>query len=215
MKAIQLTLLLLIPAFASAQKPAPVCKCPDTMFVPAGAKPVKIFHFSNNRTVGLFGYEESKLVKGKTLYSEFVLTDCGAKKIVKFWGAVLTCDVTFANDTIYVKTLYDFPVGKAMKAVYLPWTIGRIYYSRGKTTRDLNINPAIPKYTQEQVAYVLDQYQHTPNANEEATIDLADKLLVCTMSGSKKAKYLLLTSRKSSPCSTVFTARNMTPLCAC
>lgn len=188
----QLILLVLIPAFASAQKPAPVCKCPDTTFVSSAAKPLKIFHFSNGRSIGLFGYEETKLIRGKTLYSEFVLRECGAKKIIDFWGAVLTCDVTFAHDTVYVKTLYGFPVGRAMKPEYLPWTIERIYFSGGKAIRKLAINPAIPKYTPAQVVLVFSQYQHAPNENSDATIDLADKLLISTMSGSKKAKYLLV-----------------------
>lgn len=162
------------------------------MFVSAGAKPIKIFRFSNKKSVGLFGYEETTLIKGKTLYSEFVLSECGAKKVIKFWGAVLTCDVTFANDTVYVKTLYDFPVGKGMKPMYLPWTIERIYFSGSKATRNLMINPAIPKYTPAQIARVQSQYRHAPNANSDATVDLADKLLICAMSGSKKAKYLLV-----------------------
>ena len=118
------------------------------------------------------------------------------KRIIKFWGAVLTCDVTFAHDTVYVKTLYDFPVGRAMKPEYLPWTIERIYFSGGKAIRKLMINPAIPKYTPAQVAMVFKQYQHAPNENSDATIDLADKLLVSTMSGSKKAKYLLVNFQK-------------------
>jgi len=157
MKAIQIALLLLIPCFAWAQKPAPVCKCPKTPWVTPGTKPTRIFHFSNGRSIGLIGYEETKLIRGKTLYSEFVLSEWGAKKIIKFWGAVLTCDVTFANDTVYVKTLYDFPVGRAMKPEYLPWTIERIYFSMlrhskhsgGKAVRNLTINLIRPKYERE------------------------------------------------------------------
>ena len=91
MKPIQLTLLLLMPAFTWAQKQVSVCKCPKTFWVKPGAKPAKIFHFSNASSIGLFGYEDTELIKGKNLYSEFILTECGAKRIIKFWGAVLTC----------------------------------------------------------------------------------------------------------------------------
>lgn len=196
MKALHLALLILLPVFASAQKPAPVCKCSKTPYVATDAEPIRIFHFTNGRAIGLFGYEEKKLIKGKTLYSEFILTKCGAKNIIKFWEAVLTCDVTFANDTIYVKVLYDFPVGNDMKPKYLPWTIERVYFSNGEAVRDLIINPAIPKYTPAQVALMLNQYQHTPNANADATVDLAEKLLMSAMSGSKKAKYLLVNFQK-------------------
>jgi len=195
MKAL-LLLLILTPVFAFAQKPAPVCKCPETMYVSAGTKPSKMFNFSNGRSIGLFGYEETELIKGRTLYSEFVLSVCGAKKIIRFWGAVETCDVSFAHDTLYVKTLYDFPVGKNMKPEYLPWTIERIYFSGGGAVRDLTIDPAIPRYTPTQSAKVLSLYRHTPNENGDATIDLADKLLVSAMSGSKKAKYLLVNFHK-------------------
>jgi len=80
MKAVHLALFILLPTLASAQKPAPVCKCLDTTFVSTAAKPLKIFHFSNGRSIGLFGYEETKLIRGKTLYSEFVLSECGTKK---------------------------------------------------------------------------------------------------------------------------------------
>jgi len=196
MKAALLALLILIPCFAWAQKPPAVCKSPDTMYITPGTKPTKIFNFSNNRSIGLIGYEDTKLIKGKTVCQEFVLTECGAKRIIKFWGAVLTCAVTFANDTVYVKTLYDFPLGKHMKPKYLPWTIERIYFSGSKAVRDLTINPAIPRYTPAQIAKVLNLYQHTPNENGDVTIDLANKLLICVMSGSIKAKYLLVHFQK-------------------
>jgi hypothetical protein len=192
MKAIQLMLLMFLPVFTSAQKPMPICTCPKTMYESAGTKPAKIFHFSNNRSIALYGYKDTGIIKGKTLYSEFVLAECGAKKIIDFWGAVQICDVTFARDTLYVKTLYNFPVGKDMKPKYLPWTIERIFFSGGKSVRDLTINPAIPRYTAAQISKVLDLYRHTPNTNEDATVDLADKLLISAMSGSKKAKYLLV-----------------------
>jgi hypothetical protein len=196
MKPIYLALLSILPCFVSAQKYAPVCECPKSMFAPAGAKPTKVFHFSNNRSIGLYGGTDTEIIKGKTLYSEFVLAACGAKKIIKFWGAVLTCDVKMANDTLYVNTLYGFPIGKAMKPRYIPWTIERIYFTGSKTTRDSMINPHIPKYTPAQIARVLSQYQHTPNANNDATIDLADKLFISTLSGSKKAKYYLVNFEK-------------------
>jgi hypothetical protein len=196
MKAIYLALLLMISCFASAQKSAPVCKCPKTFWVAAGAKPAKIFHFSNNRSIGLYGGADTEIIKGKTLYSEFVLAACGAKKIIKFWGAMLTCDVKMANDTLYVNTLYPFPIGKAMKPHYIPWTIELIYFTGSEATRDSLINPNIPKYTPAQIARVFSQYQHTPNANNDTTIDLAEKLFISTLSGSKKAKYYLLNFHK-------------------
>jgi hypothetical protein len=196
MKPIYLALLSILPCFVSAQKSDPVCRCPETMFVQAGTKPTKIFHFSNNRSIALYGGTQTEIVKGKTFYQEFILTVCGAKKIIKFWEAVLICDVKMANDTLYVNTLYDFPIGKAMKPRYIPWTIERVYFTGNKTTRDSMINPHIPKYTPAQIAWVLNQYQHTPNANNDATIDLADKLFICTLSGSKKAEYYLVNFHK-------------------
>jgi hypothetical protein len=171
-----------------------VCKCPITIY--AGTKADTTFHLSNNVSIALCGYRETEAIKGKALFSEFVLSVCGSNKIIKFWGAVELCNVKVVKDTLFVETLIDLPTGKKMSYEKTIWTIERIYFVKGKTKTASTINPRMPKYNSDQIPYVLKLYDHTKDQNSEKTGELIDKLFIATISGSNKAKDLLVNFHK-------------------
>lgn len=180
--------------YAVAQNQKSDCRCPVSNY--SGIKPETTFRLSNNTSIALCGNKETGIIKGKTLYSEFVLSVCGSDKIIKFWDAVTVCDVKPKKDTLLVETLVSLPVGKSMEDEETVWTIERIYLAKGKIKRDSVINPGLPKYDQSQIATVINSYHHTLNSNNDTTVDLADKLFISAISGSKTAKNYLLNFTK-------------------
>jgi hypothetical protein len=190
MTKVYLLLLLIILKFSvNAQSISPTCKCASSIYT--GTKADTVFHLTKNNYIALCGYRDLGAIKGRILYSEFVLSACGSKKIIKFWDAVTLCDLTVLKDTLFVNTIVDLPVGKGMAYEKVYWLIERIYFKKGRIIRDSIVNKAIPKYTPTQIASVLKLYNKTPDQNSEKTALLMDRLLVAAVSGSKQAKYYL------------------------
>jgi len=183
-------LLVFIPFAAFSQQKKSDCGCPISKF--AETKADTVFHLSRKKSIVLCGYNVKDIIKGKKLFSEFVLSVCGSDTIIKFWGAVLVCDVKTSGDTLLVQTIYELPVGKSMQYQQTVWTTEHIYFKNDKLFRDSVINSGLRKYTPQQISGVLDLYNRLPNENNDSTSDLADKLLVSTMSGSKKARACLV-----------------------
>jgi hypothetical protein len=184
-------LFLYISAFA--QTKAPVCYCPTaSKWGPKyekGTKANRIFDLGNGQSIALCGYAEKKLIRGKTLYSEFVLSACGSADAIGVWGALETCNIETANDTLLVNILKLLPATPKATETYFTWTTERFYYTQMKLKRTITINPELPKYSPTQIGVVLSLYdQHNVNDNSDAVAELADKLLLCALSGSKQAE---------------------------
>ena len=169
------------------------CKCPLSMY--SGRKADTIFFLPNKFSIALCGYKDTGIIKGRVLYREFVLSVCGSNKIIKFWGAMQVCHLKTMKDTVIVESLVDLPVGKYMRYKETVWTIEHIYFVKGKIVRDSVINLKLPKYSQSQISNVLSLYNHSPDANNDNTSELADKLFISTISNSKKAKNYLINFR--------------------
>jgi hypothetical protein len=190
MKIIKLILVFIVPVFAFGQNRTPACKCPTSMY--SGTKADTIFHLSGNASIVLCGGKDTGIIKGKVLYSEFVLSVCGSDKIIKFWGALQLCNLKVRKDRLIVETMVYLPVGKSMAYQETVWTIEHIGVVKNKVVRDSVINPQLPKYIKSQVNGVLNLYKSTPNLNNDKTIELADRLFVSAISNDKKARYYLL-----------------------
>ncbi|MGF7079142.1 hypothetical protein [Mucilaginibacter sp. UYCu711] len=184
----------LIASVALGQHHTPDCKCPVNQY--AGTSPAAIFHLANGRSIALCGSEVTDIIKGKTLYSEFVLSVCGSNKLIKFWGATDICNIRTLKDTLFVETLVNLPVGKAMSYRETIWTTERIYFIKGKLKRDSAVNFAIPKYNPSQISAVLNLYNKTKDQNSVKTGELIDKLFISTISGSRQARTLLINFHK-------------------
>lgn len=186
---LNITLVLVV----FGQKLHPNCSCPKTIY--AETHPDTVFYLTNGKSIALCGNRDIETVKGKTLYSEFVLSPCGSDKIIKFWGALKLCQITVVKDTLIVQELINLPVGKNMSYLETIWTVEHIYYDRGIPVTDLCINPQFPKYNESQKNKVLILYKHSPDVNNDNTIEIADKLFISTISGSQQARNYLINFR--------------------
>jgi len=194
-----LTLLIVVSSYV--QSYAQSCNCPANEFGYLKAKKADtVFQLSNGKSIALCGYKDTQIAKGKTFYSEFVLAACGEKNIIKFWGAVLDCQLKVHKDTLIVETLDSLPTGKNMQYKWTIWTIERIYFKNGKAVNDFQVNRRIPKYNEQEIQRVLKQYEqavkidaasNNPDRANNVNMEIADKLFISATSGSQKARLYL------------------------
>lgn len=183
-----LSIAMLVIAQALGQNKVPQCGCPRSQYTTGQADTV--FKLANGIKIALCGYREKDIIYNTRLYSEFVLSKCGTDKIIKFWSATEVCSVIVKGNFISVQHVVNLPVGKNMS--YKQVVFYREDFYNGGTLGAIAFNTNIPHYTASQIKSVIKLYSNTKNENSETLSDLADKLLISAVSGSKKAAQLLL-----------------------
>jgi hypothetical protein len=177
-----LTFLTLTSVYGQSKKTT--CSCPKTQY--AGTKADTTFYLSNGNTIVLCGYknQDSK----PTTFSEFILAVCGQDTIIDFWGSVLTCRLNVNKDTLLVDQLQNLPTGKNFKFQETIWTTEKIYFKGQNIVRKLMVNRQIRKYSQEEIQSVLKRYETAKTGLDDSKMEIANKLLIATISGDKKAR---------------------------
>lgn len=202
MKKLLAVLILVVTNFSYAQ--SQTCNCPPNEFgYPKAKKADTVFHLSNGRSIALCGYKDT--IKGRKFYSEFVLAACGEDHIIKFWGAVLDCQLYVHRDTLVVETLDSLPTGKNTQYKWTVWAIERVYFKNGKAVNDFQVNRRIPKYNEQEIQAALKEYEEAikvpvppgnPNNVNNVNMEIADKLFMSAISGSRQARSYLKTFRR-------------------
>jgi len=177
------------------------CNCPANEFGYSKAKKADtVFHLSNDKSIALYGSKDTEIAKGRTFYSEFVLAACGEKNVIKFWGAVLECQLKVKKNTLIVETVDSLTTGKNMRYKWTVWTMERIYFKNGKAVKDFKVNRQMPKYNAQEIQSTLKQYEESvkkdeainnPNRVNNVNMEIADKLFISAISGSRQAREYL------------------------
>jgi hypothetical protein len=144
------------------------------------------YHLGNGKTIVLCGYENQE--SNPKTYSEFVLSVCGQDTIIDFWGAVLTCQLYVHKDTLVIEELQNLPIGNKFKYEQTVWTREKINFARQKIIRKKECNRQIRKYSQGDIEIVLKAYQAATPGLDESKMELANKLFISAVSGSKIAR---------------------------
>lgn len=160
------------------------CDCPKTQY--AETKADTTFHLSNGKTIVLCGIKNPN--SNLTTFSEFILSVCGQDTIIDFWGAVLTCRLKVSKDTLFVDELQNLPIGSNYKYQETVWTTERIYFNGHKVVRKLEVNRQIRKYNQYEIQSVYKSYENEKAGIDSRKMTIANKLLIATISGDKKAR---------------------------
>jgi hypothetical protein len=161
------------------------CNCPINQFV-GETKATTIFNLSSGNKIVLCGFKNSD-----NTFSEFVLSVCGESKIIDFWDATLTCRIETNKDTLLVQEIQNLPVGKKLEYQPTVWTTEKIYFSKEKVIRKLEVNKKIGKYNQEQINKILKIYENAKPEINEWIMGIANNLFIASISGNKKAKQYL------------------------
>ncbi len=163
------------------------CNCPSIKITETEADTA--FKFSNGKTIVLCGYTDTETQP--ITFSEFVLAVCGRDTIIDFWGALFTGRIVFKKDTLFIHEIIYIPAGKDFAYKEAVWTIEKIYFNKQKVIKKTAVNRQIPKYSKEKIALVLKEYETAKPGLDESKMELANRLFMATISGSKTArKYL-------------------------
>jgi hypothetical protein len=176
-----LTLLLLSNSIIGQ-----TCHCPVGVSFCDKDKPLKVFSFSNKKSLAICGQFE---VKNKdTTYEEFACLECGQKKIIDQWGATEQCKIVRVNDTLFITELYSLPIGKSFKDVVKPFHVYKFYYHDNKIKEECCYRKDIPLYSAEQNKQVIQRFYKLKKGNSDANLDEAFMLFWAFVSGSKEAE---------------------------
>lgn len=156
------------------------CKCPKNDYT--GTETDTIYNFSKGEKIGLCGYRNDD----KT-FSEFVLVDCKNKKIINFWGAVETCNIYLKKDILLIEELVAIPI-KSKEYEIAVWSFFEICFSDNKLKTKKYLNKNFPKYNSKKIEEILNEYENQKKVIDDETMILINKLFICSISGSEKAK---------------------------
>jgi hypothetical protein len=149
-------------------------------------KPNKIFTFSKGKQIILCGYEEP--AKNETLYSEFILQECGKSDVIDFWGAVFSGTVNFKDDVIYIREIKNLPTGPDRSFISTHWSTQTLRYDTKKLVRNYKVNHSIRKYTKTEIEKTLKEFEGGKNNYAGDVEEVMYRLFVAAISGDAKAK---------------------------
>ena len=113
-----------------------------------------------------------------TFYSVF-----GQDSIIDFWDATLTCRLKVKKDTLIVERLENLPIGKNFVFQEAVWTIEKIYFNGQNIIRRILVK----------LQTVLKAFETAQPSIDSKTMEIANKLFIATISGSKTARLYFLT----------------------
>lgn len=189
--------VLVLGAFVFGQQKQPSCKCPKKGFNLSG-KADKVFDLGNGKQLGICGSIEKK--KKDTLYSEFILFQCGQNKTIEEWDGTESCSITQKSDTLFISTFAGLPIGKNFEMVWVPFEIQQYFYRNTGLVDSLFYASGLPVYSAVQIKKVLSQYAKLTRENGDSILLVSHRLFWAYVSGSKEAEQgLLRMERKFGP----------------
>lgn len=176
-------LFLMFPASKGIGQGHNQCRCVGEMM--RESKVSTIFNFSNSKQIALCANDMNK---EQGTYSEFALNVCGADTIIDFWGALENCKLAMQGDTLVVSSIELLANGTKYALTPQVWCNEYIYFRSGGLMRVLRVNRNISKYSQAQIADVLNQYEKAPLKLSDSAMEILERLFMASISGSKTAR---------------------------
>jgi hypothetical protein len=165
-------------------RPAGQCSCPAEVPM-ASTVPDSLFVFSAGPAVSVCGYKE----KGnrQEFFSEFAVSTCQPRKVLKYWDIRERCRLVFRNDTLTVESLKNLPAGKNFTYEFVRFRIDRFYVQQGQVRQQSFLNKNLRAYSPEEIARVKKDYETTTAGKPDKRIELANRLLLSAFSGDQQA----------------------------
>ncbi|MCB2410224.1 hypothetical protein [Hymenobacter lucidus] len=173
---------------ASAQsipvRPAVQCSCPAEVPM-ASTAPDSLFVFSTGQALSVCGYKEKR--KQQEFFSEFAVSTCQPRKILKYWDIRERCRLVFRHDTLTVESLKNLPAGKNFTYEFVRFRLDQFYLGKGQIQHRSFLDKSLPPYTAAEIARVKQEFETTTTLKEEKRIELANRLLLSALSGDQQA----------------------------
>ena len=181
MRNLLISILLTLGHFSFGQNND--CDCPKNNLTTT-EKAVKIFKFSNGIEFGLCGY-----IEYDTIYSEFIIYQCGQSTFLNEWDATRSCVISLLNDTLSIQELYGLAIGNNLEIKWVPFHKTNYYFENSTLHTLSSFLTDLPKYSSSQIENVLKQHnQLTKKAGGDSILLVAHRLFWAYISGSKKAE---------------------------
>lgn len=192
MKKITYLFLLFVSFNAFSQSKKALCNCAKNDFAPSNAE--KNYSLANGKIISLCGYKNAKSYP--ISYSEFVLSECGKKEIIDFWGANFTGEISVDKNTLIIKQLESLPTGKDFIYEHNWWSTEKINFEKDELKREIIINRNIKKYTLTQQKKAIVNYKNAPIEVNEHTMEVLDQIFMAIISGNKEARIYFSTFKE-------------------
>ncbi len=141
-------------------------------------------------SIEVCGYLLQRQSASSVKISEFTVYNCTSQEVLRFYGAVQTCQVTVEENKLQITELDRLPVGAGFAWVQVPYrqveltdVDGKLTFSKERFVLDLS---AINTQDIEAFEAVFPQFRGKGYFDELETF--IGKLLVCSLKGSKKCR---------------------------
>ncbi|MBC5994925.1 hypothetical protein [Pontibacter cellulosilyticus] len=159
-------------------------------------EPDTAFNFTNGRRLLICGYYDVEA--GRKVFSEFVLSECGDRRIIDFWEAAERYEIEFKQDTLKLHKVELLALGDNRELVNSHWLTEYYYYKGNRLKRDVKLSSGI-KYSQHQIMETLREYENMEwqaqdsgsETDMQEKMALGIRLLIASMSGSYTAETYL------------------------
>ncbi|TGE28865.1 hypothetical protein [Hymenobacter metallicola] len=165
-------------------RPAVQCSCPTEVPL-ANTQPDSLFAFAAGPVLSVCGYKEQG--KRQEFFSEFAVSTCQPRKVLKYWDIREKCRLSFRQDTLTVESVKNLPAGKNFAYEFVAFRIDRFFTAKGQVQHQSSLNQKLRPYTAEEIARVKKDYETAGAAKPEKRIELANRLLLSAFSGDQQA----------------------------
>lgn len=145
-----------------------------------------------NTILTVCGFLMQRYSENSIKISEFSITDCSANKMMKFYGAVKVCNVTYSDEKLEIIELDRLPAGKGFQWIEIP-------YKRTIISNELDY----PKFSNPEIIIDLSQIskadvvefeQGLPSYKGKGYVSgietFIGKLAICALKGSSKSEKI-------------------------
>lgn len=116
-----------------------------------------------------------------------MLAECGSDIIIGYWDATITAQIKANKDTLLIEQIWNLPTGENFEYQPTVYLIDHIYKIGNKTVVGSTQNNNLQKYTPAEIQQVLEEYKELSDELQDDTMEMANKLFIAAISGSKKA----------------------------
>jgi hypothetical protein len=180
--------MFIITLLVSANLKGQNCGCYFKSYDSSTFKPIKLFFFKNNKTLALYG--DQNLGQRDTSYSGIAICYCNKNRIVYDMVdfGMINFKLKKIGDSLFVEELVGIPNGKNYKHIWQPFYVTKFFFDEDSLVEKVYFKKSIKKYTQTQIADILDQYKRLKEGDYDHIIVIANRLFWAYISGSREAE---------------------------
>lgn len=177
-----------LKGFVHKSRIQPSCNCPQP-YNSKDAKPILNAKIGKS-TLTICGFLEQRLSANSIKISEFTISNCDTDEVLRFIGAVTTCQVTVKDEVLEVVELDRLPLGQNFRWIQTPYRKVTAYDSAGTPTfSDPEFVLDLSKITNSDLNSFVDELPNYKGKGYFEEIEtFIGKLLIGSLKGSEECE---------------------------